>query len=769
MDTLRVDIRYRPLRIGWAIKSNDFEAYRKAVRFSNALWGGQFNPILFVDQEEHSDDLVDLFKIDMIVPICDEKTGKKFKERYSYLEQPFFNDSIFIKADEHSRSHSNVLDLQNILSYLRDTNDLSKIKDIGLKCYEWDEDDPLADIFLPLFGGYPNKDEVGLDYLELLKKIVKPDEVFISSTNSIPNVVIDSPGISTLSIYGLKRYYGDVLGWNKQGFFVGNVSNLEDLVCYWNLRACTIPLWFIDPDYLDRYKGIIPALEELMQELISTYRFEWQKKIALWTRWDDSKKALKPFGDKKFNYHYISDIDWNGLNVRAPSVYFSENSVLSVVSSQEKEHRGPRITFTLPEKPFCADYRFHQQYLVASLSFFDGLLGDDENTLHVPYLPELNKFYARKMHPDFNKVRVEPGRLGLIIHATERDSFIYALRVSEVIEQIFDMAGYEVQLSNAGLITKQLIERLGGLQGGRVFKIPGVRRLLKAHGPKASITKNIALQLIGSNDPDRPKTKFSDHKDLHIEYREFGKKLTPHDVFRYLVKKDIFRIGVDLKCPSCKLNSWIPLDSLKQTVVCDLCGGEYSVNGKLADLNEWHYRRSGVFGIEKNAQGAVPVILTLQQLDANFDSGFYKSIYSPSLNLTPKPSTTGVKCETDFVWVIPKAYPDKTVIVIAECKDLGPITNEDITNLKGVIDSLPPKRFETYVILSQISPFTDKEIKIAQQLNDEYSYRAILLSADELEPYYIRSGKKNETYENLEWSSPKEMALSTALIYFSSK
>jgi len=42
LDTIRVDICYRPLRIGWAINPGDIEAFRRAVRLSYALWGGRF-------------------------------------------------------------------------------------------------------------------------------------------------------------------------------------------------------------------------------------------------------------------------------------------------------------------------------------------------------------------------------------------------------------------------------------------------------------------------------------------------------------------------------------------------------------------------------------------------------------------------------------------------------------------------------------------------------------------------------------------------------
>src|SRR6266404_6343145 len=124
------------------------------------------------------------------------------------------------------------------------------------------------------------------------------------------------------------------------------------------------------------------------------------------------------------------------------------------------------------------------------------------------------------------------------------------------------MVGYEATLSPAGLIARQLIARLGGLQGARVFKIPGVRRLFRTHGPTATFTKRAALQLIGSKDPENPDVKFSAHEDLYIEQRSGG-KLQPEAVFSYLVEKGLFRIGAELTCPSCRMSSWTALDVLK--------------------------------------------------------------------------------------------------------------------------------------------------------------------------------------------------------------
>jgi hypothetical protein len=60
-------------------------------------------------------------------------------------------------------------------------------------------------------------------------------------------------------------------------------------------------------------------------------------------------------------------------------------------------------------------------------------------------LPELNEFYARTMHFEYDKLRIEPERIGIIIDAADHDSFLYALPISEFVKRIFDMTGYEAK------------------------------------------------------------------------------------------------------------------------------------------------------------------------------------------------------------------------------------------------------------------------------------------------------------------------------------
>ena len=82
------------------------------------------------------------------------------------------------------------------------------------------------------------------------------------------------------------------------------------------------------------------------------------------------------------------------------------------------------------------------------------------------------------MHFQYNKLRIESGRVGLVIDAADTDASLYALPVADLFRRVFDLAGFASKVSSGGLIARQLITQLGGVSGAIVFKIPGVRRLL---------------------------------------------------------------------------------------------------------------------------------------------------------------------------------------------------------------------------------------------------------------------------------------------------
>jgi hypothetical protein len=298
------------------------------------------------------------------------------------------------------------------------------------------------------------------------------------------------------------------------------------------------------------------------------------------------------------------------------------------------------------------------------------------------------------------------------------------------------------------------------VDGARVFKIPGVRRLLKQYGPTQPFTKPAALSLIGGKD-------FKDHEGLFIEPRDHGTPLTTTMVFTYLVAKGLLRIGVKLICPTCALPSWIALDALKQNDVCELCGTPYDATPQLVK-ERLHYRRTGVLGLEKNSQGAIPVALVLQQLSVNLSRGG-RAIYAPSYDLVPNAGVDVPPCEVDLIWIGPDTYPDPAQVILGECKDEGcEIDARDVDNLRRVADALPVHRLETFILFAKLSPFSPNEIALAKTLNRPYRQRVILLTGRELEPYHIYDRTRKETGITSYGTSPDELARVTAQLYFQS-
>lgn len=780
MQSARVYICYRPLRIAWAIRAGDIQSFRSAVQISNALWGGRFNPIIVVDQQEQAEDLVNLFRVDVILPIGDSEAVTSFPLRFPYLIKPFFHDNVFIGTGDY-HSPSQILDIHNALVHLHGKPEWEAIKKRGVRLYSWKPDDPLADVFSMHLGKYPSEEEVPINYRELVKNAAEATEVEIDPVSKLPADTFEHPSISFLSRCGLQPHYSTLrAGWDGPGFYSGDAGDLDDLVCCWNLRAANVPVLFVDPNRLDRYGDTIAEWEKVMRQMVSGRPHEFERSLALWARVDETKNTeeglneiMKPFQREASTMCRVTADTWSGGAVRPPMMHLGE---ISTVAMAGTEFGKPTISFALEEKPFNADTWFHTQALVASVSFIGGLYGEEQHTLVPPFIPELNEFYARTMFFEYNKLRSEHERIGLVIDASDTSASINPLPVDNLIERILDLAGFSSKLSEAGLIARQLIAQLGGVDRARAFKIPGVRRLLKTYGPTDPFTKKGALQLISCNDPDNPGALFEDYENLYIEPRPPGTKLTPSAVFAFLVEKGLFRIGAELTCPNCRLPSWIALDMLKQHVLCELCGHDFDATRQLIN-EDWRYRRSGVLGKEKNAQGAIPVVLTLQQFSVNLHGTLHKQIHSPSLNLMPKTGFDLPECEIDFMWLIPGPYPDRTIAIIGECKDRGgnrekgkdsgTIDGKDIENLRRVADALPHKRFETFIVLAKLCPFSAEEIALARTLNDKFRQRVILLTARELEPYHFFERTKAEFKDIKQHAnSAEDLAAATHMMYF---
>ena len=261
-----------------------------------------------------------------------------------------------------------------------------------------------------------------------------------------------------------------------------------------------------------------------------------------------------------------------------------------------------------------------------------------------------------------------------------------------------------------------------------------MRDLIEKFRPDQSFTRSGATQIIrGAVDKTSGVAAFDLYKDIHIEPRPRGAELSAASVLAYLLKSGVFRAGLKFDCPRCRLEFWTSLDDVRTEATCEYCGHKFNITPYLKD-RDWAFRRSGLFGKNDHQEGAIPVVLTLQQLHTTFHSR--EMLYAPAMSLNLK-SKTILKCETDFVAVVQSPLDGKIDIAIGECKTRDQISDEDVNNLKAVADAFPRERFNVYIIFSKLCPFSAEELERVRRLNNKYQRRAILFTDRELEPYHL--------------------------------
>ncbi|MBI4208348.1 MAG: hypothetical protein HY538_01400 [Deltaproteobacteria bacterium] len=754
-NTLSIRIKYRPIKIGWCVHEGNFQGLDEAMRLSHTLWGGRHNPIIPINDPNYARKLINTFRVDALYPVSSDPEMEKFIGQFPHLPWPLFHKELFIDGKINT-----VLDVQHPLRFIYEQRQKNlPVLRVAPSLFQWDQDDPLSRIFLATMGAYPPQEETGHQYESMFENYLNPVNLTLSKQNPVPDDLHERFFPNTLTEALLHRDCNP--NGEKAGFYYGDTNNFEDVINFWNLRASDIDLFFYDPSHAQRLDGLKDNYTKAL--LAQPSRFgDATKWVNVWGKNHEVLKDIPAFGSNGMRCAVDSRQGdggiWNGLNIKPPVMHFDSQSCLATVSENQDQ---PVVSFEFPDKPFLQDGRLAHQHAIASLWPITDISNGGDWTLQVPYIPELNEYFGRECHFQWNGARAEREGLGVVVGINHDIMTLKALRCREVISKMFEAFGIKSKPSPAGLICNRLIQQMHGLQGCRVFKISGVRELIEEYGPDKSFTRSGAIEAIRQKDPQTKVVAFSKFENLFIEPRE-TQKISPEDALKYLVKNGVFRVGLELECKSCELTFWKHLDDVKTVLNCEYCGNEFNITPQLRD-RDWAYRRSGLFGRDDNQFGSIPVILTLQQLDTHMDP----AIYATSMEIEPKTASID-KCETDFV-LLTKAYEPRVQIVIGECKTRKEIAEQDVSNLTKVADAFPRERFEVFILFSKLDGFSDEEVERCKKAQDPYRKRVIMLTDRELEPYFIYERTEKEFAIDKHAISLGDLAKNTVDIFFTPK
>jgi len=728
MSTLVYNVKFRPVRVGWCISNGDFVALTKAFRLSHCLWGGRFNPVIVIDDEAPARHLIELFHVDILIPVGEDERCRAFAKTITHLPDPLFREELFGKGWSSGRCV--LLDVYHPIRkfFERHIKDKPTAKRNAI-LYQWAGSDPCAAAFEAMFGTYPTTEETGVNYREFVIKHTAAKEIEIDARSPLDGAAIRAVTPNALTGLDVSRELG--AEYYETGFFVGEAGSFSHLVEFWNLRAAAIDLFFFDKNSTARFGPAVEALSEFLASL-PPHPNLGPRRLCLWLKTNLSDEELKLFPAhlslREVSESTWDDRIWKGLKVNPPLMYLGERSSLAQISEGP---RRPTVTVPIGEMPGFNERPFNSQHLVVTLKPTVNYSCDDKFVFAVPFVPEMNEYFGREHHFHWNRTRAGKDGLGIITQLWTEHVTLFGMDRFSLARQLFRTFGIAAEVSQPGLVCEQLVRQMGGIQGCRVFKISGVRKLIEQFGPSQNFTRSAAMRLIADLDGVTGRPNFSAYENLHLEPRDTD-RLKPEDAFTYLLNQGVFRVGLQLRCTSCRLEFWRALDDLTSLVTCEYCGREFNALPQLKD-RDWAFRPSGLFGRGDHQEGGVPVALTLQQLDTTLRSE--SILWLPAMRLEPINAAVE-PCETDFV-LLCQDPRGRMSIVVGECKTNREISDEDVRKLSKVADAFPVERFDVFVVFAKTGTFSPEEIQRCRGADSGNRMRTILLSERELEPYFV--------------------------------
>ncbi|MFN4895004.1 MAG: hypothetical protein ACK5GN_09700 [Pseudomonadota bacterium] len=725
-------IAIRPLRIAWVIREGSLDDFRKVVYWNTCLWGGVRNYIFEDSSLPAQETLAKEYALDVI----------------SYAEKPaeglwpngileFERGWSIIKCNHRGKFEAHAID---VLPFLRSLGDEQKNVPEGrlskLSRFNFDKRDSFASLFI-CKGHYPNPSESDIDYNKFAEAALGIQDIHISNGAALPKEYWLTPSFLAFTGCFLEdRGFG--YSANRVVFLFGSTERVGDLIAYWNMRATGSTIIFIDPTSIHRFEDSVTAYIQDLCKRIRGNNFRPKiEYLRCESVTEDSFNPAKAMVEERFKQ---AKVDLTLFPFEIPKGFFSSRysttprDVLGV--SLEQEGRSS-LSFSLPSRPFDPQRVSYGHTFAVDI---DHRSYDENRCFSTPFVPELNEFFGRQQQytGGYDRGRATPFGLSVLCHGTDEVVTIRSFDPRAFFIELFKKCSIQCSIRKSSHVVLQLIQRMGGIEGFRAFKIEGVRKLVSKLKVDEPITRADATKIIfGNHQSEELKSR------LLTEYADFGikgKEPSSHGIFDQLVELDLFMPGLTIECPNCNLEAWISLDDLKTISKCIFCGKKFHVGRALKTAGAWKYRKSGLLARGDNQGGGIPVGLILQSLNMNLDGDYGVLPYGVGFDL----KDTDVDCEVDFACI----HTDRgsaPALIIGEAKSQGgAIDQKDLSNLIAVAKRVENVlKLKVYICIGKTGKFRPEEIEVIKAAKATFE-DIIILSVDELEPLWCYSSKRGK-------------------------
>ncbi len=584
MPSLNVSVAYRPLRIGFLIRSSSIEDFLYAVAVNTSLWGGLHNPILPVPEEGDFPSWIEVvirrFQVDVLMPVTNTEPISNIVGAHRYLDSPSFygEGNPLLQLDQTEAPRFKPLDIAVPLTDLW-RRELRHQKDSSVVAPSWNANHDFGLVFAAQFGVFPRADS-GLPNLH---------QGFLEITDAAqPDLSAQRPAADwvekeypiTLTTVGLTHH--DTLAHHDSGIVLGDPSNLEHLAAFWNLRAAGADVLYIPvrgisffEEWANAHLGQLarsgPRWVPDQEPYVHVWEFSTER-----SRRDlpDEVRELLP-ASAKIARARLSPSTWEqpSLGNLPPST-----TPITTLASAEERYGGPHVSLQLGDGPFPeGQVRGKRQYQNWVLTLHPITVGSlpPASTLRLPLLRDLNEWYSRQIvPPDPGSLRVQPRGFDLITEVWERTLSMSPVPIAGLVTAVLQRAGVGMTESFAGRLSRRILGMMGGLQGANLFRIRGVRKLLAHSKARDGIRLRHAHEVIRDVDETTRRPTFE-------RFSRYWREATPQTILRGLLDREVLRPGLELLCPSCELSSFIEAERIGNRVSCPLCGHSFLLGPQL--------------------------------------------------------------------------------------------------------------------------------------------------------------------------------------------
>ena len=671
-----LDLKLRPVRIGFLVNPNDKDGIRKAIHLNSLLWGGMFNPL---------------------IP-CYKKLPRNWEEYKSkrstaskvisgYIEgfDPDYLVNISDVSIESIEFDSvRIVDYDGIISGYKE--DMAPKVGAGIfeiiRQFKYDEMRFLRrnefkflkpklsknhNLFLSsIFGKLDNYEkDLYEDYLSDIE--ITEDDIDIKNYwKYISSEYFYSRRIG--AIYLEQRLSGPVI------FYLDATKTL-DVIDYWNIRAAGWEVYPVAKQSEDEH-----GLHEICEKII--------------------ERAYRPYRHNKSIYHHASIIKSRNTTEKEMSDF---NKKLEVKKHDTK--KGPKVSLQRWYPRIWDEWaRQNTQEIITPAYSKEKAIELQEGQTEFRFKtlnPDFDLYHVNTSSPRFaleidsrvygndellaevipmgggdlaravGKYSLREWRISksgpVYLSRHQNWTINYEIPLAEpVMSAWFKEKGWDVDMSPSGKIAKQMIKQLGGLWGIVHLKEEKLIKLLQ------ELSNN---GFINEHDFKGRISQITNSDGIWLSRDEYIKRL---------LEKEIFQLGVELKCPICTQRSWYSLNDVDSSVRCGGCLSDYKLQSIDLPDKKWAYKSFGTFGLPKQAYGAFGVLLTL-----NFLVKDNNERATSLLSFTAKKNNKEI--EADLCMVIEKEFRDDSSqeLLFAECKTYNKFEKKDIERMQELANEFP--------------------------------------------------------------------------------